>query len=112
MAQTSDMYRCMLNKRTEAPTAVQVPLDRYPGSLESRYTGRLYVRRATPQPHDDPPNAFVLFHQDLRTSCMERGVLCDSQAQAMWRVVARNIETYDPNAESETEAAAATVPPR
>lgn len=104
------MYRCMLNKRTEAPTAVQVPLDRYSGDMGSRYTSRLYVKRRSTQPQDDTPDAFVLFHRDLCNACMERGLLDGSRPHAMWRVIARNVETYDPNAEADADATA--VPQR
>lgn len=98
------MYRCMLNKRTEAPAAVQVPLDSYSGNMASRYSASLYVKRRSPQPLDDPPDAFVLFHRDLCDACMERGLLGGSRPHAMWRAIARNIETYDPGADSEAEA--------
>jgi hypothetical protein len=112
MAAADTMYRCMLNKRTEAPTAVQVPIDSYSGNMGSRYTTRLYVKRGSQQQQDDPPDAFVLFHRDLCDACMERGVLDGSRPHAMWRAIARNIETYDPNAETEADAAAVQPPPR
>jgi hypothetical protein len=99
------MYRCMLSKHNEAPSAEHVDLEVYRGSLASRYSSRPPARRHTPQPHDNPPDAFVLFHRDLRVACMERGVLAGSTPSAMWRAIAANMETYDPNSDFDSEGA-------
>lgn len=96
----------MLNKRTDAPVAAQVELARYEGSLGTRYAGPVSVRRRTSVPHEEPPDPFVLFHRDLCTAGMARGVLTRSEAADMWKAIARNVDSFDPTAELDAEPAA------
>lgn len=96
------MYRCMLKKVNDAPVATQVSLDTY-GPIRSKYVRSSWRRPDPPASHEDTPVAFVLFHDDLRTAAQEKGLLMNSTSEALWRVIVRNVEVFDPN-EAEGDA--------
>lgn len=95
----TDMYRCMLNKQREEPTAVRVPLHEYTGRVTK------YVRPCSQAlaPESEPGGSFVLFHADLVRSCKDRGVLAASDPGDMWAIVLRHSETWPDDADDDSD---------
>ncbi len=96
------MYRCILNKAVDAPVAVRVEVT--DDAVASSYRPAR-ASGPNPEPHDDVPDAFVLFHADLRTAALERGLMANSTADDLWRVIARHVDVVDPDAEDDAAEA-------
>lgn len=90
------MYRCMLKKVNDAPVATQVSLETY-GPIRSKYVRSSWRKPDPPASHEDAPASFVLFHDDLKTAAQEKGLLINSTSEALWKVIVRNVEVFDPN---------------
>lgn len=93
----------MLKKATDAPVAMQVPLETY-GPLKSRYSRCSWQKPDPPASHSDAPASFVLFHDGLKEAARDKGMLMKSTSEAMWSVIVANVEVYDPNEAEETDA--------
>ena len=84
------MYKCMLNKKTDAAdTPVLVPYEEYRSRAAAMPAAR---HRGNEDDEHGPPSSFILFHQDLVTLAAMRGLMLDSSAERLWGAIVKHVE--------------------
>lgn len=95
------MYRSALKTSVERPAAVRVPADEYISQLDKKLKRDAPLPRSLQTTYDHCSAEFSMFYLELMRAANDRGMLHNTTALDLWRVIERNVEVDDADTDDE-----------
>ena len=89
------MYRSALKTCVERPAAIRVQADEYITQLDRKLKREAPMPRSLQTTYDHCNAEFAMFYMELKRAANDRGMLHNTNALDLWRVIERNVDVDD-----------------